>query len=276
MAGFAIANAVQQDIPGLDAGEVIEGHVSNTDGFTTFESGLNIGRFAKYDTGSLDNLDSSATPVLAGVVRRNLTGDLTKTVYDTDDDIAEACNFGYVTVDTVTGVTPTKYGQVYTINATGADSGKATTDNSKLEVPGAIFWKEIKTDVWVLRVMMGVENALTAIAASTLELTSVDNTDGTATLTIQAIALDGTNVAENIMFRAWVGGADDFGVDAITGITVATGTSKEAVTANGEYLVITDGTGKAVLTLNNGGAGTIYGWAELAGNIYPSTIVITA
>jgi len=124
--------------------------------------------------------------------------------------------------------------------------------------------------------MMGVENALTAIAASSLDVTAVDNADGTATLTLQALAIDGTDLAENILSRVWVGTADDFGVDAITGITVATGTSKEAVTANGEYLVITDATGEAVLTLNNGGAGTIYGWAEVAGNIYPSgAIVIT-
>ena len=155
MGGFPIDGAVQKDAPGLDAGEVIEGHVSNTDGFTTFESGLNIGRFAKYDTGSLDNLDGSATPVIAGVTRRNLTGDLTKTVYDTEDDIAEACNLGYVVVDVVTGLTPAKYGKVYAENAgvnAGADYGKATTLlTGNVDVVQADFWKEIKTDVWVVR-----------------------------------------------------------------------------------------------------------------------------
>jgi hypothetical protein len=275
MAGFD--DGVQQDAPGLDAGELIAGHVGNTDGFTTFEDGLKVGRFAKYDAGSLDNLDSSATPVLAGIVKRNLTGDLNKVVYDTEDDIAELINFGYVTVDVVTGRTPTKYEQVYTINASGAEAGKATDDNTKLEVPGAIFWKEIKTDVWEVRIMMGVESTITAIAASSFDVTAVDNTDGTATLTLQAKAIDGTELAENILSRVWVGGADDFGVDAITGITITTGTSKEIVTANGEFLVITDATGEAVLTLNNGGAGSIYAWAEIAGNIYPSgEIVITS
>lgn len=274
MGGFD--NAIQQDSPGLDAGEVIAGHVNNTDGFITFEAGLKVGRFAKYDASSLDNLDGSATPVLAGVVKRNLTGDLTKTVYDTEDDIAELCNFGYVTVDVTDAATPTKYGQVYTINASGSDVGKATDDNTKLEVPGAIFWKEIKTNVWQVRIMMGVESTITAIAASTLEVTAVDNANGTATLSLQAKAIDGSNLAENILFRVWVGTADDFGADAITGVTVATGTSKEIVTANAEFLVITDATGAAELTLNNGGAGTIYTWAELAGNIYPSdAIVIT-
>jgi len=50
MGGFD--NTVQQDAQGLDAGELIAGHVNNTDGFTTFEDGLVIGRFAKYDAGS--------------------------------------------------------------------------------------------------------------------------------------------------------------------------------------------------------------------------------
>lgn len=274
---FSDNDTVLEDAQGLGAGELVTGHPHNTDAFSTFEDGLVVGRFAKYDSGSLDNLDGSATPVLAGVVKRNLTGSLTKTTYTTDDDIAECVNFGYVTIDVESTATPTKYEQVYTINATGADAGKATDDNTKLEVPGAVFWKEIKTNVWQIRVMMGVENALTAIAASSLEVSAVDGTDGTATLSLQAKALDGTDLAENVLFRVWVGGADDFGVDAITGITVDTGTSKEEVTANGEYLVITDATGAAELTLDNNGAGTIYAWAELGGNIYPSdAIVITS
>ena len=152
---MAFDDGVEQDAPGLDAGEVIAGHVSNTDGFITFEDGLNVGRFAKYDTGSLDNLDGSGTPKIAGVTKRNLTGDLSKTVYDTEDDIAESANFGYVTLDVVDGNTPAKYGVVYAENAgvnAGADYGKATTLlTGNVEVVGADFWKEIKTNVWVVR-----------------------------------------------------------------------------------------------------------------------------
>jgi len=148
-------NAIEKDAPGLDAGEVFEGHVSNTDAFTTFESGLTVGRFAKYDTGSMDNLDGSSTPKIAGIVKRNLTGDLSKTVYDTEDDVADVANFGYMTVDVVNGNTPSKYGTVYAENAgvnAGADYGKATTlSTGNVEVAGADFWKEIKTNVWVVR-----------------------------------------------------------------------------------------------------------------------------
>jgi len=146
--------AVKQDVDGLDAGELFGGHVGNTDAFIDFEDGLNIGRFAKYDTGSLDNLDNSATPKIAGVVKRNLTGDLTKTVYDTEDDVADLVNFGYVTVEVVDGDTPAKYGAVYAHNdsASTVDYGRATTTTTNnVEVVGADFWKEIKTNVWVVR-----------------------------------------------------------------------------------------------------------------------------
>lgn len=153
MAGFN--DGVEQDAQGLDAGEILAGHVNNTDGFTTFESGLNVGRFAKYDAGSLDNLDGSGTPKIAGIVKRNLTGDLSKTVFDTEDDIAELGNLGYMTIDVVTGLSPAKYGAVYAENAgvnAGADYGKATTlATGNQVVTNADFWEEIKTDVWVVR-----------------------------------------------------------------------------------------------------------------------------
>lgn len=279
---FSNNDTIQQDAPGLGAGELFKGHVNNTDAFSTFEDGLIVGRFAKYDTGSLDNLDGSATPTIAGVVKRNLTGDLTKTTYNTTgasvDDIAECVNFGYVTVAVTDTATPVKYGQVYAVNAATADAGKATNDSGQLQIPGAIFWKEIKAGVWVVRIMMGVEASIAYVdSLPTLNVSAVDNAGGTATLTVQALNIDGTDYLENVLTRIWVGTADDFAAVAITGITVATGTSKETVTANAEYLVISDATGTITLTLNNGGAGTIYAWAEIGGSIYPSgAIVITA
>jgi hypothetical protein len=152
---MAFDNTIQQDAAGLDAGELLEGHVNNTDAFGTFEDGLKVGRFAKYDTGSADNLDGSATPTIAGVVKRNLTGDLSKTVYDTEDDVAEISNFGYIVVEVVDGNTPAKYGQVYAENAginAGADYGKATTlATGNVAVTGATFHKEIKTNVWAVK-----------------------------------------------------------------------------------------------------------------------------
>ena len=151
-------NAVKLDADGLDIGEVLEGHVANSDAFRLFEDGLKIGRFAKYDTGSLDNMDASATPKIAGVVKRNLTGSLARTTYNnvgTDiDDVAELCNFGYVTVEIKDGITPVRYEAVYAENKTAGDYGEATNilDTSNILVPGATFHRATnKANVWVIK-----------------------------------------------------------------------------------------------------------------------------
>jgi len=279
---MAFTNAVLAANADLPAGEVIKASPYNVAAFEVFEDGLIEGRFCKFDTGSIDNLDSSATPIIAGIARRKITGEIGTGIYSTTgieiDSLAEVINFGYATVTVTDSATPTKMGQVYAVNADTVDRGKATDDSGQLEIPGAIFWEEKADNVWLVRVMMGVESSIAYAAAPTsLEVTAVDNTDGTATLTVQALAFDGTDLAASVLTRVWVGTADDLGVDAITGITIATGTSKEVVTANAEYLVITDATGLAELTLNNGGAGTIYAWVESSSVIYPSgAIVITS
>ncbi len=103
-----------------------------------------------------------------------------------------------------------------------------------------------------------------------LSITATDDEDGTATLTIQAQDAEGNSLAEKVLFRFWTGGDDDLGGDAITGVTVSTGTQKEEVSANEEYLVITDSTGEAVLSLDNGGPGSIYAWCEMGGRIQES------
>lgn len=93
---------------------------------------------------------------------------------------------------------------------------------------------------------------------------------GTGTITIQVKDANGSDLAGNYLIRTWIGTANDFGVDALTDYSVGTGTSKQEVTANGEYLVITDNTGLAVMAIDNGGAGTVYAWAELGGKVIAS------
>jgi len=280
---MAFDNTILDEFNELGSGEVLASMPNVIQAFETFEDGLVQGRFCKYDTGSVDNLDGSATPTLAGVSVRDITQATAANTYDSTrtpagDDVAMVCNFGYVTIDVTDAATPAKYGQVYCVNAATADAGKATNDSGQLEVPGAIFWEEKADNVWVVRVMMGVENATAYIAAlPSLDVSAVDGTDGTAALTVQALDVDGSDYEENVFTRIWVGTADDFGADAITGITATTGTLKEAVTANAEYLVISDATGTIELALDNNGAGTIYAWAEIGGKIYPSgAIVITS
>jgi len=175
------------------------------------------------------------------------------------------------------GANPSKYDQVYTVNADSVDAGKATDSSDATIVKGAVFWEEKKAGVWLVRVMMGVETSTSYVAApSSLVISADGGTDGTAAVSIQAKSADGTNYAEHVCTRVWLGTADDFGAVAITGLTVGTGTVKENVTDKAEYILISDGTGLIELALDNDGAGTLYLWAEISGNIYASgAIVIT-
>lgn len=153
-------DAIELDAEGLEQGEVITGHVNNCDAFRTFEDGLIIGRFAKYDAGSLDNMDASATPTIAGVVARNFTGSLKRDTYNNvgdevnTDDVAELCNFGYVTVEVKDGITPVKYEPVYAENTTVGDYGEATNilDTTNILVPGATFHRATnRANVWIIK-----------------------------------------------------------------------------------------------------------------------------
>jgi hypothetical protein len=110
-----------------------------------------------------------------------------------------------------------------------------------------------------------------------LSIAAVDGTNGTATVTIQAKDAEGNDLADTVMLRVWTGGADDYGVDALTGITASTGTVVNSHTANGDVDVVTDENGTAVLAMNNGVAGSIYVWAAIQGRVYASgEIAITS
>lgn len=141
----------------LVAGEILKSKPHCTEAFELFEEGLVPGRFVKYDAGSIDMLDNSATPIIAGVARRKLTGAIENTSYTklgmAPDQVAEVHNFGYVTVEVVVGNTPAKYGQVYAVNAaaSGANFGKATTTaTNNVAVPGCVFWEQKAPNVWLV------------------------------------------------------------------------------------------------------------------------------
>jgi len=125
---------------------------------------------------------------------------------------------------------------------------------------------------------MGVETSTSYVAApSSLEISDIDGENGTAAVSIQAKSADGTNYAEHVCTRVWLGTEDDFGADAITGLTVGKGTVKQSIIATADNILISDGTGLIELALDNGAAGTLYLWAEISGNIYASgAIVITS
>ena len=156
---MAFNNTVLQAVPDLVAGEFIAASPYNCAALEVFEEGLVPGRFVKFDTGSIDNLDGSATPVIAGVARRKIASALENATYTklgiAPDQVAEVVNFGFVTVEVPTGVNPAKFGQVYAVNAggSGANFGKATTvSTDNVAVPGCVFWEAKAANVWLVLV----------------------------------------------------------------------------------------------------------------------------
>jgi hypothetical protein len=116
---------------------------------TVFEDGLKVGRFAKLDTGSIDNMDGSSTPVIAGVVLRNVAASVEAgTTIDKDlNSHVEYVRSGLVTVEVKTGETPAQFGEVFADN-TGATAGLAATSGI---ATGAEFIREEKPGVWLVR-----------------------------------------------------------------------------------------------------------------------------
>ena len=156
---MAFKNTVLQDNPDMGAGEVIKASPHNISAFEIFEDGLVEGRFCKYDTGSIDNLDGSATPVIAGIARRKITGEIGTGIYSTTgqeiDQVAEVINFGFATVAVTDAATPAKYGSVQFVNATGADAGKATdaaVASGIVSAGDVVFWEPKAAGVWLVRI----------------------------------------------------------------------------------------------------------------------------
>lgn len=121
---------------------------------TVFENALKIGRFAKLDTASIDNIDASATPVLAGVVTRNVAlaienGDtISSTLYSQIQYLRQ----GIVTIDVMAADTPALFGAVFVRNTADDDAGKASTaDDANTEPSTAEFLYEVQANVWAIR-----------------------------------------------------------------------------------------------------------------------------
>jgi len=118
---------------------------------TTFENGLKVGRFAKLDTGSIDNMDGSATPVIAGVVLRNVANAVEDgaTIDSALYSQIEYARQGLITVDAKAGETPTLFDRVYVSNAGDANDGLATVTNTDVAV-NAEYIMTIQTNVWLI------------------------------------------------------------------------------------------------------------------------------
>lgn len=156
---MAFDNTVLAENRDLPAGEVLKASPHNVSAFEVFEDGLREGRFAKFDTGSIDNLDGSATPVIAGITRRKPTGEIGAGVYSTSgqeiDQVAEVINFGFATVTVTDTADPSKYDAVNVINDATADAGKATDAAVAAGIISAgdvVFWEQKAANVWLVRI----------------------------------------------------------------------------------------------------------------------------
>lgn len=123
--------------------------------------GLVVGRFAHVDTatGELQNLAGVESPIIAGVVLREVSNPVdaydenSRVVYrwpDRGRQAVDASCDGLVTVRVLPGDNPARFGAVYAVNAEGDTAGMATTDDEGVET-GAIFIREEKPGVWLIR-----------------------------------------------------------------------------------------------------------------------------
>jgi hypothetical protein len=155
---MAFNQAVLQEIADLPAGEVITASPYNVSAFEKFEDGLIEGRFVKFDTESIDKLDASATPVIAGISKRKVTGEIGTGIYSASgqeiDQVAEVINFGFATVTVTDAATPKKYDAVNVINTATADTGKATeaaVTTGIISAGDVVFWEQKAANVWLVR-----------------------------------------------------------------------------------------------------------------------------
>ncbi|MBP7430720.1 MAG: hypothetical protein KBC05_14900 [Candidatus Hydrogenedentes bacterium] len=85
----------------------------------------------------------------------------------------------------------------------------------------------------------------------------------------------GAAIAEAALVRVWISTTDG-GAPSATDNTVAvtTGTSIQAVTANAHYLILTDATGDAAITVTVAGAGDRYVMVECGGRVASAKLEI--
>lgn len=149
---MSFGTGVLNDQQAVGAGERLGAYAVALEALT-FENGLKVGRFAKLDTGSLDNMDGSATPVIAGVVLRNVAN-VVEDGATIDSALYSQATYirqGLVTVDVKAGETPALFDRVYVSNAGDANDGLATATNTDAAV-NAEFIMEIQSGVWLIYV----------------------------------------------------------------------------------------------------------------------------
>lgn len=147
---MAFTSGILTDIQEIQSGERY-GSSHTILSSQTFEDGLVVGRFAKMDSGSLDNMDGSATPEVAGIVLRKIGGALedSNTLSSTYNHLAEYMYSGLVAVDAKAGETPSYGDPVYASNAGDANDGLATVTDTDVAT-SAVYLQTIDTNLWLV------------------------------------------------------------------------------------------------------------------------------
>jgi hypothetical protein len=131
----------------------------------------------------------------------------------------------------------------------------------KAAVPGAVAIADLEDDI---------QDTIIKLTAA-----SVDGTDGTAAVTIQATDLAGNDLAKNVLIRAWTS-ATTMGASAASSELAVAADAMILVehAANQDIDIMTDATGEAILTITDS-AGTYYLMTECQGTVTSTTVTIT-
>jgi hypothetical protein len=163
---MAFASGLTTEIGVIGSGEIV-GNVGVITSYTLFEEELQSGLFCKYnaDDVKIEKIDGEADPVIAGVVKREVTSALENNgLYKKAETLqVDVIESGLISVEVVGGLDIKKFDKVYVYNNTNKntnDWGKATNhptdkDNDDNDVDNAIvdgyFYKQISDTVWIIR-----------------------------------------------------------------------------------------------------------------------------
>lgn len=220
---MAFATGLLSDPKKVGSGELV-GKFHAIIGSSTFEDGLLAGRFAKLDTGSIDNFDGSASPVVAGVVKRNVAMEVEGSSA-IDSDLYSQISYvrqGFVTVGVKADETPAVLGRVYISNAGDDDDGLATATDTDVDA-NAEFIAEVATGVWVIYVTPApgdlathIADAVGAHAASAISLLDSDGYTDVIEVEAAIAELYEADAAQNLLIPSVIADPGDGGAIPVT------------------------------------------------------------
>jgi len=151
---MAFPSAFENDPINVRSGERVGQNISVL-GTTQYASDLVPGRFAQVVGGTVSNIDGTATPVIAGIPLREVTGDV-ESAGEYNANIFGQIEYGHrgmFTVQAVTGQDPSLHQALFIHNLADADAGKATTtDSADTVAANAEFIRDLGGDVWMVYV----------------------------------------------------------------------------------------------------------------------------